>query len=151
MGVGVADASYSQHDQVPIWFWVIAVAAVLWNAMGVFNFAMTYLSPAYLEQMTDVQRAYFTSFPIWYELIWAGTVFSAFFASALLLLRNRWAFLGFAVTIALYVVSGFYHFGLRDGLAVMGTGGAVFSLVLAASLVGLWVFSRLMLQRGVLR
>jgi hypothetical protein len=145
------DVSFSAQSRTPIWFWFVAVLAVLWNFGGVFDFAMMQFSESYLQQLTDAQRAYFTSFPFWYEVIWALAVLMAFLSSLALVFRSRLAMPGFAIAIGLYVLSAFYNFGLNNGAEIMGTGGVIFAIVIALSLVGLWLFSQAMLRRGFLR
>jgi hypothetical protein len=48
------------------------------------------------------------------------------------------------------VVTSFHNFVLSNGLEVMGTGGAIFSLVIFFGALGLWYYARAMARRGVL-
>ena len=145
------EGSYSQERNVPYWFWAVAVLATVWNAIGVFDFLMAHLSADYLAQMSETQRAYFASFPLWYTVIWASTVLMALASSVALLFRKHWALTGFAISLGLYVISSLYHFGVREGASVMGPTGMVFSVVIALSLLAFWAFSQRMIRRGILR
>jgi len=134
----------------PIWFWIIAVLAVIWNGFPV----MLYLQLQFSgppQGMPAEQLAYFEAFPAWYVAVWALTVFTSFASSAALLLRSRLAAPGFLIAIGLYGVSVVYHYALADAWRILGPGNAAFSAVIALSLVLLWWFSRTFAARGVLR
>jgi len=52
------------HVKTPIWFWILAVIAVLWNAMGAWDYSATQLRLEwYLSGFTEEQLAYFYGFP----------------------------------------------------------------------------------------
>lgn len=134
----------------PIWFWIIAVLAVIWNGFPV----MLYLQLQFSgppQGMPPEQLAYFEAFPAWYVAVWALTVFTAFGSSLALLLRSRFAATGFLAAIVLYGVSVFYHYALAGAWEVLGPGNAAFSAVIALSLLLLWGFARRFAARGVLR
>ncbi|PWE18283.1 hypothetical protein DDZ18_01355 [Marinicauda salina] len=148
----MSDAHGAVRVRVPVWFWIVAGLAVLWNFMGVFDYVMTQTrNDAYLTSFTDEQLAYFTSFPAWYVAIWASAVFAAFISSVLLLLRMKIAAAGFAVSTALFLVSSVYAFGFTPAMEMMGAGGLAFSAVIFASLAALWWFSRWCAERGILK
>ncbi|MBN2868591.1 MAG: hypothetical protein JXK08_07965, partial [Flavobacteriaceae bacterium] len=52
----------------PIWFWIVSVIALLWNAMGV----MAYLGQAFLTEEAlaamppEQQEIYSIDYPAWY-------------------------------------------------------------------------------------
>ena len=76
----------------PVWFWVVSIFALLWNAGGVFTYLDTAFNQvAMLEEMTQAQRELFENFPAWATGAFAMAVFSGLFASIGLLLRKKWA------------------------------------------------------------
>ena len=147
----MADQALNAGRKTPIWFWIVAVLAVIWNFGGVFDYVMTKTSPAYLEQFTADQIAYFTGFPAAYVAIWASAVFSAFFASLALLFRVKIAFLLFALSLGLFIVNTIYIYGLTPAFEMMGVGGAIFSLFIFASLIALTGLSRWAIKAQILR
>ena len=142
----------ASRAKTPIWFWIVAVIAVVWNFGGAFDYVMTqYRVDWYLAQLTEAQSAYFFGFPPWYDAIWASAVFAAFGASLALLIRSRFAKPLFLASIVLFVASAIYVYGFTPAIEMMGAGGTVFSLVIFASLVALWRLSAWAHARGILR
>lgn len=137
--------------KTPIWFWIVAGLATLWNASGVFDFIMTNTrNEAYLAAFTPEQMAYFTSFPMWFTIVWAIAVFAAFIGSVLLLLRMALAVPVFLASVACYVISLIYSFGLSNGSELMGMTGVVMSALIGLILLGLLVLARWAKARGIL-
>jgi len=147
----MTDHAVAAGRKTPIWFWVVAVLAVVWNFGGVFDYVMTKTSDAYLESFTPEQVAYFTGFPAWYTAIWASAVFAAFFASLALLFRMKIAFVLFAASLVLFVFNTIYIYGFTPAMEMMGTGGAIFSVFIFASLVALTWLSRWATKAEILR
>ena len=69
--------------------------------------------------------------------------------SILLLLRGAWRCRCSRCRSSL-VLATIYSFGLSDGMAVMGAGGAVFSAVIFIIALGLVLYSKAMRTRGVI-
>jgi len=137
--------------KTPIWFWIVAVLATLWNAMGVFDFVMTNMrNNAYLANFTPEQLDFFTSFPMWFTIIWAIAVFGAFIGSVLLLLRMGLAVPAFLASVVCYVISLIHNFALSNGAAVMGTAGIVMAALIGLVLLGLLFLARWAKARGIL-
>ncbi|MCA1649300.1 MAG: hypothetical protein LC753_03165 [Acidobacteria bacterium] len=69
----------------------------------------------------------------------------------LILLRNKLAFLVFAVSLAAFLVSLIYTYVLTDGGEIMGGQMAITSVVITALLLFCMWYSWLMTKRSVLR
>ena len=79
----------TNHTQTPGHLWVIGSVAVLWNAMGLFDFVMTMTrNEAYLSGFTEEQLVYFYSFPGWVVALWGIAVIGGELGSVLLLARK---------------------------------------------------------------
>ena len=140
--------------KTPWHLWLIGVVALLFNAIGVFDFVMSMAQGAKYQAsagMTPEQIAHYQGMPGWMTVVWAVGVFGAFAASILLLLRKKLAFVVFALSLAAFAVSLLYTYVLTNGGAVMGTQMAIASAVIAALLVFFIGYSRFMTVRGVLR
>ncbi len=88
--------------KAPVWFWIIAAAALLWNAIGVMSFlTITMMSADNLAAMPEVERALYESTPIWATAAFAIAVFGGLFGSLMLLLRN-----GLATTLFMASLAG---------------------------------------------
>ena len=83
----------SESTKTPALFWVISVAALLWNAMGVMAYIMmTKLTPeATAAQYGQAFADIFASKPAWATGSFAVAVFGGLLGSIALLLRKKWA------------------------------------------------------------
>jgi hypothetical protein len=140
--------------KAPWHLWLVGVFAVLFNAIGVFDFVMNLAQGAeYLARagLTPEQVDHYRSLPTWMMLVWATGVFGAFGASVLLLLRRRLALPVFVLSLAAFGLSQLHTYVLTDAGAVMGRQMAITSLVIAALLLLFIVYARVMTGRHVLR
>ncbi len=140
--------------KTPWHLWLVGTVAVLFNAIGVFDFVMSLVQGAEYQAsagMTPDQIAHYQAMPGWMTVDWAVGVFGAFVASILLLLRRRPAWPAFVLSLAAFVISLVYTYVLTDGGAVMGRQMAITSAVIAALLVFFSGYARFMTVRGVLR
>ena len=140
--------------KAPWHLWLIGVIALLFNAIGVFDFVMSMARGAsYLASagMTPAQIAHYQGMPFWMIAVWAIGVWGAFLASILLLSRRTLAFPVFVVSLAAFLVSLLYTYVLTNGGAVMGRQMAMTSVVIAILLVLFSWYSLAMGKRSVLR
>jgi hypothetical protein len=137
--------------KAPRHLWIVGVLAVLWNAMGAFDFSATQLRYGpYMSGFTPEQLAYFYAFPGWAVAAWGIAVWSALLGSICLLLRKSWAVWLFGISIAAMVLTALYNFVLSDGLALMGAGAVTFTAVIWAIAFFLFFYSRRLAKQGVL-
>jgi hypothetical protein len=142
------------NGKAPWHIWVVGIIALLFNAIGAFDFTMTMIQgSAYLETagMTPAQIEHYEQFPGWMTVVWAIGVWGAIIASVLLLLRNRLAYPLFGVALAAFVINNLYTYVLTDGGKVMGGQMAITSAIIAALLAFFTWYSQAMIKRGVLR
>lgn len=78
--------------KAPWHLYLIGTLAVLWNAVGVFDFlaTLTQFSP-YMERFPDAARQYWETQPAWVFAVWAMSVFSGLVGSVLILKRQALA------------------------------------------------------------
>ncbi len=74
----------------PSWFWIIAVVALAWNAMGALNFAMQ-TGPDAAAAMPEKYRAVIESRPFWALAAFGIGVVSALMGCVALLVRRGYA------------------------------------------------------------
>ena len=140
------------NTAAPRHLWVVGILALLWNAIGAFDYLATQLRlESYMSQFTPQQLEYFYGFPAWAVAAWAIAVWSSLVGSIGLLLRRSWAAWLFGAALAGMVVTTLYNFVLSDGLSLMGTGAAAFTAVIWGIALFLFFYSRAMSRRGVLR
>ena len=138
----------------PWHLWVVGAVALLWNGYGGYDYVMTQTdNAAYLAQFTAEQRAYFDSFPMWMEAVWAIGVWGAVLGSILLLLRMRLAVQAFALSLLGAVLSLIYGLAIDKApppppeMAVMAYMPWVIVVIAALLAWYAWAMSK----RGVLR
>ena len=140
--------------KTPWHLWLVGVIAVLFNAIGVFDYVMSMAQGAsYMASagMTPAQIAHYQEMPNWMVAVWTIGVWGAMLGSVLILLRNKRAFPVFAVSLAAFVVSLIYTYVLTDGGKIMGGQMAIASVVITVLLLFFMWYSWLMTKRSVLR
>ena len=140
-------------SRTPRHLWVIGIVALLWNAIGAFDYLMTQTrNAAYLSGFPPEQLAFFFGLPAWVVAAWAIAVWGGLLGAALLLLRKRLAVPVFAVSLAGLVVTTFQNWVLSNAAEIFpDTASRVFSVMIFAIAVGLYFYARAMRERGVLR
>jgi hypothetical protein len=114
------------RSRAPWHLWVVGIVALLWNAMGAFDYLMTQTkNQAYMGQFTPEQLQYYYSFPAWVVSAWAIAVWGAVLGSLLLLFRRALAYWVFVVSFLGLALSTLYTLVLSDGLRIMGGPGAL--------------------------
>jgi len=87
----------------PGWlFWLVAVISLVWNGYGAVDYTMSHLQgEAWYRQMgmSDAVIAHMASYPTWMHAVWAIGVWGSALGAVLLMLRSKWAFHAFAVSI----------------------------------------------------
>lgn len=133
----------------PLWFWIAAALALLWNAWGVAIFLQTIgLFGDPLASLSPSERAAMLAVPRWTIGIFALGTFSGLIGSAGLLLRKNWAQPVLILSlIALLVLEGWVVF-LSGNVAEFGLAVPVMVSVAAILIASLAIYAR---RRGWLR
>jgi hypothetical protein len=88
--------------KAPWHFWLVAIVGLLWNGFGGYDYTMSHLQgEAYYRQMgmTEDVIAFMAAYPSWMHAVWAIGVWGSVVGAVLLILRSKWAFHAFAVSI----------------------------------------------------
>lgn len=142
----------ASNARTPWHLWVVGIFAVLWNAMGAFDYFMTQTqNEGYMSNFTPEQLEYFYGFPSWVVAFWAIAVWGGVLGAVLLVLRKGLAVPVFLVSFISMVVTTIYNFGLSDGLEAMGDPFSLFfsGLIFVFALL-FYIYARAMRNRGVL-
>lgn len=108
----------------PVWFSIVAVLALVWNALGV----VAYLSNAFMTDEAKAllpldQQNYLDNLPAWYTAAFAIAVFGGTLASLAMVLRKALAFPLFMVSFVGILAQMVYSFFMSNALDVYGPGG----------------------------
>ena len=139
--------------KTPAHLWIIGLISLFWNAGGAYDYVMTQTqNAAYLDMLSEAQKAFLDAGPAWFEASWAIGVWFSVIGSLLLLVRSRFAGTAFAVSFAGLLVSSVYSFGLADRTGMdMSMAQLGFTVAIFVVLIVLWIYARAMTRRGVLR
>ena len=143
--------SLNHQDTVAKSFWIIAIAAILWNSIG----AMVYLADVYMNAetlgaFTQAQQEVYANRPGWAIGAFALAVFSGLIGSILLLLRNKWSQQLYIISLLALIAQNYYWFVLAGALDIFPDGHWMPLLVFIIALLLLW-YARSTLNRGWLK
>ncbi len=111
----------STRQSAPTWFTIVAVALILWGAMGVASCVQQIrLGAEAMGPSTAYDRALFSALPGWYNPLYAVTVGTGALGAVALFLRSRVAQPLFAVSLAGVVLMFGWMFVTTDLIAVKG-------------------------------
>lgn len=141
-----------QGSETPAHLWIVGGLALLWNAVGAFDYLATMIEfEPYMSGFSEEQLRYFYGFPARVVATWAIAVWGALLGSIALLLRSQWAVWLFGVSLAGFVFTSLHNFVLSNGAEVMGDAAVAFSAAIGIVAILLVVYARRMSLRGVLR
>ncbi|RCT54205.1 hypothetical protein [Winogradskyella sp. KYW1333] len=110
----------STTQKPPVWFWIISVLALVWNAMGI----MAYLGRAFatdemIAALPEEQQAEFlVEYPAWYTAAFALAVFGGALGALFLLIRKKWAISMFVLSALSAIVQHVYLFINVEGMSL---------------------------------
>ncbi|MGJ8662525.1 MAG: hypothetical protein ACSHWU_02695 [Marinicella sp.] len=115
---------------VPGWYWVVAVLAVIWNAMGVMAYVSQMMMTAdAMAALPDLQRVVLESTPAWANGAFAIAVFGGFLGGILLLLRKKLATTLFMLSFIAILVQMYHAFVIANSYEVFGPGGLIMPIM----------------------
>lgn len=127
----------------PVWFWIVAALALLWNLAGVVNYlSQAYATPEMLEAMPEHQREYMDNTPAWVIGCFAIAVFGGTAANIFLLLRRRLAYVLFIVSLIGVLGQVTYSLLLSNAIDVYGPSGVVLPILIVGIGIGLVFLSK---------
>ena len=141
-------------SSTPWHLWAVGGIALIWNGFGGYDYWMSQtVGEPYFRSMgmADAQIAAFKSMPVWMVCVWAIGVWGAVLASLLLLARRRWAYPTYVASLAAFLLSVVYWFGIAGLAKAMGPRVIGMDAVIAVSLIAFALYARAMAKRGVLR
>lgn len=143
--------SENSKTQATTMFWVVSVAALVWNLIGLlFYYTTVTMSPETLATFPENQQAFFNNMPSWATAAYAIAVTAGVVGSVLLLLRKAWAVAAFALSLLGILVQNLHAFAIANGLDVFGAAGAVLPAIVIAIAIGLVLYARVAKRNGAI-
>lgn len=147
----------TSEGRTPVHLWIVGVLALLWNAMGAYNYLMTRTRDAdYLQSMMpnvdpNTVLAWIDGFPLWAQVGWGLGVWMGLLGAVLLLVRSRWALWSFALSLVGIILGiGYQLTASPPPGSAEGMGAMMPYVVIALGVFLLW-YSWSMEKKGVLR
>jgi hypothetical protein len=138
----------------PWWHWVVSVVALLWNGYGGYDYWMSKTAgEAYYRQagMTDAQIAFMNGYPLWMNVVYAVGIWGGVLGAVLLVVRSRFAVHAFVASLAAFLLSLVYTYGLSGGGKLMSSATVIMQCVVLVGCVFFAWYAWAMAKRGVLR
>jgi len=89
----------SNSNKPGIAFWVIGVIALLWNAMGVYNYLIqAYQTETFTSSLNETQLALMDSMPTWNTALFAIAIFSGLIGAIFFLMKRK-------ISVTLFLIS----------------------------------------------
>ena len=137
---------------VPLWFWIVAGIALLWNLMGTAAFAaQMMMTEEALAPLPEDQQELYRNIPGWVNIAFGFAVFGGVLGSIGLLMRKRWATFVFVLSLLGVIGQQSYMYLFSDTMAIMGAGAAIFPTIVLLASVGLIVLAIVATQRRWIR
>lgn len=139
----------TSQKATPWHLWLVGIATLLFNAMGILSYTTTKLGMLAEMGMTPDQSAFMNSYPAWASALWALGVWGAFAGSVLLLLRSRFVVPAMLVALLGLIGTTVYHYALIEVPADMQA--PALDVAIWVVTVFLLVYARTMRAAGVLK
>lgn len=137
------------NQKLPTLFWVIAIAALLWNLMGVFSFfAHTMISEEALAALPEAERALYNTAPTWQKIVFAIAVFSGLLGSIGLIMRKEWCVPLFVICLISVAIQMSYQILGTEAMEVYGPQAAIMPVLVIVIAAYLLYYSRQCRERG---
>lgn len=148
----MTDDGRATGSGVPGWYWAVAVAALLWEAMGCYAYVgQVGMSAGDLAELPAAQRDIWLAMPGWATGAYAIAVWVGLAGAVGLLMRGRWARLAFIVSLVAVMVQFGWTFLATDIMTTVGSSAIWFPLfIVVAAGVLVW-FSDFAIRKGWLR
>ena len=123
----------TDQTKIPMWFWVSSTLALIWYAMGSFNFyAQMTMMPEMLAKMTAGQREMVETYPLWVKFTFGIGVIGGALGCLSLLIKKTIALPLLFLSMLGIFGQMFYTFFLSDLIGDFGPGGVSMPLMIIA-------------------
>ncbi len=133
----------TQHTKSSILYWVVSVIALLWNAMGVFNYlGQAYQWDSFTNGMNQKKLDLMGTIPAWVTAAFAVAVFSGIIGSILLLLKKKSAIVLFVISLTAVIVQMSFVLFSQKAKSMYNSGDIYMTVAVVSFALFLTWFSR---------
>ena len=134
--------------EVPIWYWVVAIGALLFESLGCFLFlGEVRLTPEQIAMLPLDEAALLGAKPDWYYAAFGAAVFVGLLGSLGLLLRRRWAEPLLLISLVAVVIQ-FSAIFIVPEMRVVTSDALLGPIIIFVICYGIFMLSRLARRRG---
>ncbi|WP_400078838.1 hypothetical protein [Winogradskyella sp. R77965] len=136
-------------NKPPIWFWILSVLALIWNALGVQKYLQqAYNTEGFRASYTTEQLALMDSTPAWATAAFAVAVFGSVLACILLLLRKKLAKTVFLIALIAIIVQMGYGLLIAKNYEVLSSFEVTMSIFVPIIGLLLYLFAKRSAEKG---
>lgn len=136
-------------NKPPTWFKVTAIVALLWNLLGCFAIAADLmLSPADVAKLSAAEQQLYAARAGWAVAASVTAVLGGALGCIGMLLRKKWAFPVFILSLIGILVQDYGLFVVVDGATLAGSAAVVMQAIVLAVGIGLVLLSSKGMARG---
>jgi hypothetical protein len=130
-------------------FWIIAIIALLWNLMGLFQFiAATFMQDLIAEGISEQELNLINNVPSWYTVFFGISTIAGFLACVTMLIRKKvTVFLFLLSLIGVLVSQGYWILG-TDAMEVVGNQAIIMPLVVIIISFFLYFYTKSASKKG---
>jgi len=129
-------------------FWVIGIAALVWNIMGVTAYlGQAYMTDEILGTFPESEQIYYTNIPAWVTAAFAIAVFAGLIGCSALLLRKRWALPLFILSLVAVLIQFIYNFFIQNYMEVSASKAIMPIVVIVIAVFLIW-YSKKSQEKG---
>ncbi len=133
----------------PLWFWILSVLALIWNAMGVNQYLQqAYNTESFRALYTSEQLSLMDSTPAWATAAFAIAVFGSVLACVLLLLRKKQAKTVFIIALIAILVQMTHGLIIAKSYEVTSTFQTAMAIIVPLVGLLLYLFSKRSIENG---
>ncbi|MBQ4859087.1 hypothetical protein [Pseudoalteromonas sp. MMG007] len=126
----------------PTWLKSLAWAALIWNLLGVFAFAMqVMMTPEMISKLPTDQQAAYSNIPLWSTIAFAIAVFGGLLGCILLLMKKALAIPIFAVSLSAILLQQYYNFVVINSIELLGLSAVFMPILVIIIAIGLLYIS----------
>jgi len=138
--------------KTPVHLYIVGVGSLLWNATGAFDYLMTHTeNEEYMANFSAEQLEFFYNLPSWVVAFWALAVWGGVLGALLLILKRKLAAPVLLLSFLSMMATTVHNLGFADAADILGAAGLAFSAMIWLWALGLVVYSRKIVAKGILR
>lgn len=130
-------------------FWLISLAALVWNLMGVYAYILqAFVTDESRLKLPETEQILYTNTPAWVTAAFAIAVFGGTLGSVALLLRKKWARPAFLISLMGIIAQMSNTFFMNSNIEVLKLGAIIMPIMVLIIGVYLIIYSKLAIEKG---